>query len=107
MVVRTKLESYFGLTIKNKKHMPYFSTDIDVDPDEFVSFCNKREIKKLIDTLVEDGHLPDIVTSQGSKGKLGYYESEFIENLSKLGGRYYQLSKEDEELLENIFKKYL
>lgn len=38
--------------------MPYFDIDsIDIEPDEFVSSCNSREIKELIDALVEDGHI--------------------------------------------------
>jgi hypothetical protein len=86
--------------------MPYFSTEIDIDADEFVSSCSKRDIKNLIDALVEDGHLPELVLSNGNKTNLGYHESEFIEKLTILGTKYYSLSKEDEDTLEKIFKKY-
>jgi hypothetical protein len=86
--------------------MPYFSTDIDIDVYEFVSSCSRKEIKNLIDVLVEDGHLPELILNNGTNNTLGYHESEFIEKLTKLGTKYYSLSKEDEETLEKIFKKY-
>lgn len=43
--------------------MPDFQVeDIDIDPSEFVYACNKREIKELIDTLIEENHIkPDAV----------------------------------------------
>ena len=37
--------------------MPEFETYVDVDVDEFVSACSKREIKELIECLVENGHI--------------------------------------------------
>jgi predicted HTH domain antitoxin len=37
--------------------MPKFSTYVDVDIHEFMEECSKREIKELIDYLVEDGHI--------------------------------------------------
>ena len=37
--------------------MPEFSTYVDVDVYEFISECSKREIKELIECLVENGHI--------------------------------------------------
>jgi hypothetical protein len=37
--------------------MPKFSTYVDVDIHEFMGECSKREIKELIDYLVQDGHI--------------------------------------------------
>ena len=37
--------------------MPEFETYVDVDVDEFVSACSKREIKELIEVLIEGGHI--------------------------------------------------
>jgi hypothetical protein len=42
--------------------MPNFTAynvdvDLDIDVDDFLSECSKREIKEIIDALIEDGHL--------------------------------------------------
>ena len=41
--------------------MPKFSTyvDIDIDVDELVNSCRKGDIKDLINTLIDYGHLPE------------------------------------------------
>lgn len=91
--------------------MPDFTPeDIDIDPSEFVDACSRREIKELINVLVEDGHLPKgVIYSDGSvrKDKRGVLEIEFIEKLEKLMEKYYSLSLEDEQTMQEIFKKYL
>jgi hypothetical protein len=85
--------------------MPDFTTEIDIDPREFVDSCSRREIKDLIEYLVDENHLPESVIE--GNGKLGRMESEFIEKLDLLKEKYYSLSAEEEELIEKIFKKYL
>jgi hypothetical protein len=37
--------------------MPDFSTEIDIEPYEYISACSKRDIDDLIEGLIEDGHL--------------------------------------------------
>jgi hypothetical protein len=81
-------------------------TDIDVDVDEFVSSCNKREINELIEELVFNGYLNEnsvIVPSNN----MGLMESMFVEKLSKLTSCYYRLTTEELQTLENLFKKYV
>lgn len=86
--------------------MPEFDTYVDVDVDEFVSACSKREIKELIDVLVEEGHInPSAV--EGNDKSIGVLESIFIEKMDGLKEKYYRLSREDENILEELFKKYL
>jgi len=91
--------------------MPDFTPDdIDIEPGEFVYACNQREIKELIEALVEDGHLPSYVID--SKGdvktpKRGVMELEFIEKLEKLKEKYYSLTLEEEQTIQEIFKKHL
>jgi len=84
----------------------YEEVDVDVDVDDFLSSCNKREINDLIEALVEDGHLPKSVLNKNDQ-KEGRLESQFSFKVDKLKEKYYSISKEDEEVLENIFKKYL
>ena len=87
--------------------MPNFEAyaDVDVDVDEFVSVCSKREIKELIEVLVEDGHLPKAAVVETKN--VGIFQNEFLGKMNNLVDNYYRISKEDEEILENLFKKYL
>jgi hypothetical protein len=84
--------------------MPEFDTYVDVDVDDFVSACNKKEIQELIDTLIEDGHLPSTAIKATNLGPL---ETFFVEKMDNLKTCYYRISPEDEKTLENLFKKYL
>ena len=63
--------------------MSEFDTYVDVDVDDFVSACNKKEISELIDVLVEDGHLPQSVLSNDEL-KRGAMEVPFIEKMDQL-----------------------
>lgn len=87
--------------------MPNFEAyaDVDVDVDEFVSVCSKREIKELIEVLVEDGHLPKAAVIETKNS--GMLQTEFLGKMNNLVDNYYRISKEDEEILEKMFKKYL
>lgn len=87
--------------------MPYFTPDdLDIDVDEFLSACSRREIKEIIEALVEDGHLPKLVLGDLNP-KEGRLQSDFSNKIEMLKEKYYSISNEDEQLLENIFKKYL
>lgn len=89
--------------------MPEFYPDsMDISPSEFVSDCSSREIKKLIEILIEDGHLPSSVLNQTPNSKsYSRLQSEFEDKTNKLSKVYHSISKDDEEILEKIFKKYL
>jgi hypothetical protein len=92
--------------------MPDFSVDdIEIQPYEYVSACGSGDIKELIEELVDSGYLPKSVLTLNKKGKtddgLGRLQSEFADKLQKLTNVYYSVSKEDEEVLETIFKKYI
>ena len=86
--------------------MPEFDTYVDVDADEFVSACNKRDIKELIEALVEGGHISPSAVEDTEKN-IGVLEGVFIEKMDLLKEKYYRLSQEDEKTLEDLFKKYL
>lgn len=88
--------------------MPEFTTEIDIDPSEYLDSCSKGEIKELIEFLVEDGHLPKSVLSQTETSKsYSRMEQEFSDKLDRLSKRYHSISREDEDKLEEIFKRYL
>lgn len=90
--------------------MPY--VDIDIEIYEFVRSCTKREIKELIEELVENDHLPkDVINTKGDVKKemsrKTNSELEFAEKLDKLKEKYFSLSQEEELSLNNIFNKHL
>ena len=86
----------------------FYVDDITIEPYEFVKSCSKSEIKELIDELVDEGHLPQSVIKLDPKGpKRGVLEMEFINNLDKLKEKYYSLSLEEEQTIQEIFKKRL
>ena len=82
--------------------MPYISVDVDisdfveaeVDIDEFLSACNSKDIKYIIESLREDGHLAD---------------SDLLENRTEMDGvlikiidSQIQLTIEEEAILKII-----
>jgi len=88
--------------------MPEFETYVDVDVDEFISACSKREINQIIEYLVNENLIPESVLNHNEdKEKRGRMESEFIEKLDQLKDKYYSLSVEEEDSIEKIFKKHL
>jgi uncharacterized protein Smg (DUF494 family) len=86
--------------------------DLDIEVYEFVRACSHRDIKELIQELIEDGHLPkDIYDTKGEikkeMNRKTSSEIDFEEKLDKLKLRFFSLSKDEEESLEKIFKKHL
>ena len=85
--------------------MPKFSTYVDVDIHEFMGECSKREIKELIDYLVQDGHINSNSIIVPSK-KNSLMEIEHIETCNKLSSVYLRMNREDWELINQIASKY-
>ena len=87
--------------------MPDFYVDtLTIDAYEYVTSCTKSEIEELISELVDGDYLPKNVLGPNND-KLSKTQNEFAENLQKLVNVYYSVSKEDEEILESIIKKYV
>ena len=86
--------------------MPEFESYVDVDVDEFVSSCSSREIKELIDCLIEDGHLKENQFVKQSDDKRGVLEEEFLEKLTVISGKYYSMTEEELESINNLYNKY-
>ena len=81
----------------------FYSEDIDIDPDDFVSSCSSYEIKELIKALIEDGHINDPYVKR--KDNISITEESFNECLDKLSANYLQLTLEEEEVIRNIAKR--
>lgn len=84
--------------------MPEFESYVDVDVDEFLSACSKKEIENLIEYLIEDGYL----SSRGIISKTGksLLEEEWDEIIDNLKDKRLLISVEDEELIRQLSKKY-
>jgi hypothetical protein len=80
--------------------MPYVS--IHVDLEDVYDDLSKSEKEMLVDWLEQDDILPTVNVSNYN----GLMNHEFTETCSKLAQSYYRVSKEDEETIVKIMKKY-
>ena len=85
--------------------MPEFESYVDVDVDEFLSACSPREIEKLIEYLIEDGHLDSKGLPKKNEPK-SLMEEEWDEITDNLREKRLNISNEDEETIRKISKKY-
>lgn len=81
--------------------MSEFETSIDIDIDDFISECNSREIKELIEFLVEDGYLPESILTDTHKAE----NTNWNQEVQKLIDSKWKLSVDDEQTILNITKK--
>ncbi len=90
--------------------MPDFTPDdIDIDPSEFVGACNSREIKELIDALVEDGHIqPSQLENRINNGvrRPNFNDEKFWSSLEHLAKCRDLLSIEEENFINNLADKF-
>jgi hypothetical protein len=85
--------------------MPDFYVDeMSIEPEEFVQACSKRELKELIDYLVEE----DLVKrSSVASQPRGCDEQFFEEALLKLSGNWNMLSAAESEFITTLAKRLL
>ena len=86
--------------------MPYFEYDgsVDVDVDDFLSACDRSDIKEIIDALVDDGHIK--ADQRIVDNEMSAPEQLFEEAINKLRGKWNRLSKEEEIILMTIANKF-
>ena len=85
--------------------MPYFNYEADIDVSEYLYSCTSVELQQVIGYLVDNGYIPEIKTE--SKVRVASIsEMEYNDALDNLAGKWNMLSKEDEELILSISKKY-
>lgn len=85
----------------------YVETDVDVDieVDEFVSSCSPREIKELVQALIEDGHIKTSAVAP-SPDRMTAQEVQFGEMLSLLSQKYHQMDVNEINMIEEVYNKY-
>jgi len=88
--------------------MPEFDTYVDVDVEEFLSACSRREKDELIDILEEDGWVKRIA-QRGTKSEdqpPSILEIEWQEMCNKLSDIRLRISIDDEEIIKEVLMKY-
>ena len=84
--------------------MANFKTYVDIEPGEFIENCSSREIKELVDILIEEGHLDgEPVTSERHHNIL---DEEWVKTIGKLNRSRLLLSNEEENLIKNIANRF-
>ena len=86
--------------------MPEFNTYVDVDVYEFIDECSKSEINELIDDLIDRGYLTKNSKGVGKPPQYSLIEEEHRNYCDVLANSYHRMSKEEEETIANIAKKY-
>ena len=89
--------------------MPDFQVeDVDVSPDEFVYACSKREIKELIDTLIEENHIVknDVVAYRTQRSGPNPLDIIFDNNLDAISRNRLYLTLEEEEMINKLAERF-
>ncbi len=89
--------------------MPDFQVeDVDIDPSEFVYACNKREIKELIDTLIEENHIKEdaVITGKNQSTRANVPDCIFNDNLNVLSANRLRLTIEEEDMINKLAERF-
>lgn len=84
--------------------MSYVRVDIDID--DFLSSCDRHDIKSIIESLIEDGHLNEKAIMPKSNRNTTPGEEMHRENCIVLAGVYHQLSREESDYIDELARKY-
>jgi hypothetical protein len=79
--------------------MSYVSVDVDLD--DVLWGMTSRDKQELADELYEDGYIPKQVETQLNK-----HTDDFSEACKKLMGQAWRLTREEEEFITNISKRF-
>ena len=85
--------------------MPEFTTEIDIDPYEYVDECSRHEKQELIDELVDRGFVLQI--SSPSEKQPNLLEIEWLSNIAKLATLRQRVTLEEEQAIKELVSKYL
>lgn len=85
--------------------MPYFSVnDVCVEIDEFLYALSDKEVKELINVLIEDDYINEPILPETTHNML---EEELLSALKNLYNSRLRMSYEDEQQLLKLSSKYL
>ena len=88
--------------------MPEFTTEIDIDPSEFVDSSSRRERDRLIEILIEDGYIqPNQATLNNGKVRIPNTNDErFFASLDKLSNCRDLLTITEEQFINNLADRF-
>jgi hypothetical protein len=84
----------------------HVDVDVDIDVEDFLAECSSGEINDLINALAKGGHLSSKQAIKVSSKGLSLLEEEFSNKCTELAPKFYSISNEELELIENLHKKY-
>lgn len=91
--------------------MPEFSdyveveAEIEVSVDDFLSACSSKELKELVEALVEDGHISRAVVL-ASDTKMGWMEKDHRMFCDRIANSYHRMTNEELEIISKLGDKY-
>lgn len=84
--------------------MSWISIDVDLD-DVYDNMCS-RDRERMADWLKDDGYLSDEPEGYDIPPSTSLLESQFHDKLIGLSSKFYSMSNEEIEIIENLYKKY-
>jgi hypothetical protein len=79
---------------------------IDVDLDDIYNEMSSRDKDRMAEWLKEDGYINDKPEGYDIPPSTSSLESQFHDKLIGLSSKFYSMSNEELELIENLYKKY-
>jgi len=87
--------------------MPEFSIDdLDIEPYEFLDACSTREIKEIIEWLINNNHISKSTVGSVGNNASNVNDIMFQENLDAISKSKLLLSIEEEEVINKIGEKF-
>jgi hypothetical protein len=86
--------------------------DVDIDIDDIISSMGRRERKELLESLQDDGYIPESckISNEGEvllpDGRFGAGNDDFDQALAKLAGNGWKLTKEQEDYIIELAKRF-
>lgn len=87
--------------------MPDFTSEIEIDVDEFWEECSRSEKDELIDLIEEEGFVKRIgYVKQGKKENISFMEEDHKNFCDTISNSYIRMSLEEIEMIKELAKKY-
>ena len=86
----------------NEHNFLDFDIDVNISVNDFLSECDSNDINDVINWLKCNGELKDNETYQANS----ISQEMFYEQLDKIYNNYYQLTNEEQTLIEKIAKRF-
>lgn len=79
-----------------------FDINVEISVNDFLSECDGRDINNVINWLKRNGEL----SNNDVHGANSIPHEMFLESVDKVAQNYYQLTNEEQELIEKIAKRF-